>query len=378
MAFDLPETSKTIMVKGMSDPWRRFKCELRQDHYDIWNTHQERIDNIPPNVKSEDWIQLCENENDVAVQSKSVVNKRKIEQYDYSHTFGRKPHCLVRAELMAASPEAEISTSDVWIKAHSQEHEVILPSAQPYYEQLTKVLEDIKGKLEADTPVEETCEVTSLFGKDSRGRVRVVGPVSRTQVDLYASARAKIAELKSKDGVLSNKVEDLCGKIRVLIEGFGTLCHVVKDIQDAMSSSDAASNMCSTSHGQNSSQGHVGSNQSGSVAHISSPGLPVSPAAQTSSPDHAISPSQSGAGMQQQCSLLNMEGDIITTCKVCTGVQGLMAHGFAVPATHLKVLIDDILLPDERTIKANQFVETFRDVGNGRFMVHPKRSITYN
>lgn len=255
---------------------------------------------------------------------------------------------------------------------------MILLSAQPYCEQLTKVLEDIKGKLEAGAPVEETCAVTSLFGKDSRGRVRAVGHVSRTQVDLSASARAKIAELKSKNGVLTNKVEDLGGKIGVLVEGFGTLCHVVKDIQDATSSSVAASNMCSTSHSQNSSQGHVGSPQSGSVAHISSLGLPVSPAAQTISPGHALSPAQSGPGMQQQFSLLNMEGDIIATGKVCTGAQGLMAHGSAVPATHLKVLIDDILLPDERTIKANQFMETFKDVGIGGFVVHPKRSIAYN
>ncbi|XP_026448703.1 uncharacterized protein LOC113348997 [Papaver somniferum] len=99
MSFDLPETSKTIMVNWIPDPWRRFKCELRQDHYDIWNTHQERIDNNPPSVKSEDWIKFCEHENNAAVQSKKAANNKKREQYDYSHTSGRKPHCLMKAEL---------------------------------------------------------------------------------------------------------------------------------------------------------------------------------------------------------------------------------------------------------------------------------------
>ncbi|RZC86838.1 hypothetical protein C5167_030192 [Papaver somniferum] len=338
MAFDLLETSKSITVKGMSDPWRRFKCELREDHYDIWNIHQERIDNGPPNVNSEDWISFCVNEDDAEVQSKRAINKRKREQYDYSHTSGRKPHCLVRSEL----------------------------------EKLTKMLEDIKGKQEAGTPVEETCAVTSLFGKDSRGRVRVVGPVSRTQVDLFASARGKVAELKYQYGVLNSKVEDLGVKVKVLIEGVGSLCHGVKDIQDAMSSSVFVSNMCSTS------QGHVGSPQSGSVARISSPGHAASPghalsrAAQTSSPGHALSPALSAAGMQQ-CSLLNMDDDIIAIGKFFTCTQGLMAHDSVVHAIHLKVLIDDILLPDERTVKANKFAETFRDVGIGVFVVHPKR-----
>lgn len=49
-----------------------------------------------------------------------------------------------------------------------------------------------------------------------------------------------------------------------------------------------------------------------------------------------------------------------------------------VPATHLKVLIDNILMPDEPTVKANRFTETFKDVGIGGYVVHPKRSISYN
>lgn len=33
--YSLPETSKKNMVKSMAEPWRRFKHELRVDHYDI-------------------------------------------------------------------------------------------------------------------------------------------------------------------------------------------------------------------------------------------------------------------------------------------------------------------------------------------------------
>lgn len=239
------------------------------------------------------------------------------------------------------------------------------------------MLEGIKEKLDAGTPVEETCAVTELFGKDSRGRVRAVGHVSRMQVELSALAHAKLDELKYKDGVLTNKVEDLGGKMGVLIEGFKTLCYTVKDIQDAMPSV-VGSNMCSTSRGQNCEQGHDGTSQSGSVAYTSSPSHVIPPDTHTSSPSHAISPARSAVGDIQQCSVLNMEGDIGSTSKVCTGVSALMDHGSPVPATHLKVLLDNILLPDEKTVKANTFAPTFRDVGIGGFVVHPKRSIAYD
>ncbi|XP_026378890.1 uncharacterized protein LOC113273371 [Papaver somniferum] len=49
--YNLPETSKRTTVKSMSDPWRRFKHELRLGYYDIYPTHEERIRNFPPLVK---------------------------------------------------------------------------------------------------------------------------------------------------------------------------------------------------------------------------------------------------------------------------------------------------------------------------------------
>lgn len=50
------------MVKGMSGPWRRRKYELRRAYYDPYDTYEERILHIPPNVKEEEWIEFCKNE----------------------------------------------------------------------------------------------------------------------------------------------------------------------------------------------------------------------------------------------------------------------------------------------------------------------------
>lgn len=88
------------MIKNMADPWRRLKFECRRDYYDKRNTHEERLLFVPPNIKEEDWIVFCENEKDPKQQQSRVSHKRKRKQYKYTHTSGRKPHSLVRAEMV--------------------------------------------------------------------------------------------------------------------------------------------------------------------------------------------------------------------------------------------------------------------------------------
>lgn len=78
------------------------------------------------------------------------------------------------------------------------------------------------------------------------------------------------------------------------------------------------------------------------------------------------------------CSLLNIEGNVIATGKLCTGDLGKMNHGSPVPSNLVKVLIDRILILNELTIKSNQFVTSFQDVGIGGFVVHPMMCVKFD
>ena len=63
---------------------------------------------------------------------------------------------------------------------------------------------------------------------------------------------------------------------------------------------------------------------------------------------------------------------------VCRDSTSSKIHGKSVPSTHEKLVLDNILLPDERTGKLNhQFAETFVDVGVGGYVCHPKILIRY-
>lgn len=59
-------------------------------------------------------------------------------------------------------------------------------------EGLQKAQEEIKEKQAPGIFVAELDALTKAFRKDSRGRVRVVGPVSRTQFIYSGPARAKV------------------------------------------------------------------------------------------------------------------------------------------------------------------------------------------
>lgn len=133
------------------------------------------------------------------------------------------------------------------------------------------------------------------FGKDSKGRVCAVGPISRTQYDYPAPARDKVAELKYKDRELKHEMRYLGGKIEVLLTSFGYLCHIVKELQSGQASFIASnSNQISSSTGPAFSPAHIAS-----TTHNSSP-------AQANPPDGRISLDRSAIGSDMpRCSLVN-------------------------------------------------------------------------
>lgn len=222
--------------------------------------------------------------------------------------------------------------------------------------------------------MEETCPVAEVFGKDSRGRTRCVGPVSRLEVELSAPARAKCDELRSKDVVLTQKVEDLGDKMEVLIGGFGSLCKIVKDLQSSSAVASNSLGFCSPA--LETGEDIAASRQPVTPSHSGSPALN---AGQNNAPSpQSCSAARSRVGAKPRCALLNIETEVIATGEVCTGPSSRLFHSVAVPDHLEKVLLDEILLPDEITVRANTFAGSFREVGVGGFVLHPKILTRYD
>lgn len=85
-----------------------------------------------------------------------------------------------------------------------------------------------------------------------------------------------------------------------------------------------------------------------------------------------------GATNQQKCEILNLGLDVIATATVCRDPTSFIIHEKSVPSTHEKLVVDNILLPDEKTSKQNHpLATTFTEVRIGGYVCHPKSVIRY-
>lgn len=75
---------------------------------------------------------------------------------------------IIFAFYESVNPRVEVSTSDVWVKAYTQEGGGILPSAEPYFAEIQKKQKLIKDLQDAGTPPANTDALIEAFGKDSR------------------------------------------------------------------------------------------------------------------------------------------------------------------------------------------------------------------
>ena len=93
--------------------------------------------------------------------------------------------------------------------------------------------------------------------------------------------------------------------------------------------------------------------------------------------DIVAQPNLFGAACRK-CEILNFDLEVVATAVVCTDSTSSVIHGKPVPATHDKLVLDSILLPEERTSKPNHCLAvTFAEVGIGGYVCHPKNLIRY-
>lgn len=88
------------MIKKVSSIWRDWKCSLRKDFYDKYQTDAERKRNVPNRVKPEDWERFVDMCSTTASQQLRAKGKRAREAVKSPHTSGRKGQARVAEELV--------------------------------------------------------------------------------------------------------------------------------------------------------------------------------------------------------------------------------------------------------------------------------------
>lgn len=196
--------------------------------------------------------------------------------------------------------------------------------------------------------------ISKVFGKDKKGRTRSIGTkISRTQIKASAIARKQLKKAKGDTGELKSKMEHMENKLENMDGTLMTLVSLVKELTQGNHIPDVTFN----EGGSSTRHESVGRNQINDVA------------AQLNSV---------GTTNQQKCEILNLDLDVIATATVCKDSTSFIIHGKSVPSTHEKLVVDNILLPDEKTSKQNHpLATTFAEVGIGGYVCHPKSAIRY-
>lgn len=98
--YELDPLSKDLIIKKMSEAFRRHKNELRKNHYDRFITDEERLRNCPPKIAQEDWEVFITNESKLEAKEKRKRGKKNRSMLEYGHHSGRKSHAMITQEMV--------------------------------------------------------------------------------------------------------------------------------------------------------------------------------------------------------------------------------------------------------------------------------------
>jgi hypothetical protein len=84
----------------MGSKFKSLKSKLRKVYYNKYSTDAERIANVPPFVKPEQWREFVKNEGTEAAKKKSKLGKTNRLKIRATHTSGRNGQAQVRHVLV--------------------------------------------------------------------------------------------------------------------------------------------------------------------------------------------------------------------------------------------------------------------------------------
>ncbi|RWR97595.1 hypothetical protein CKAN_02703800 [Cinnamomum micranthum f. kanehirae] len=196
--FIVPQSYKDKCLKSMSEMMRKYRAKLRTKYLDPHTTHEDRLNNRPPGVRSEDWEAFVEhnsNPKTVERRKKNTDVRKKLNIY---HASGRYGHTRLEERMKRQKKEDEppVTRAKVRIEARKQKDDSIPSSVSSHMERVNDLL---SSQDEVDSHDILKDPLTQGFGVDTRGCVRgVVNVISGTQIEGSSTALEKLATKENK------------------------------------------------------------------------------------------------------------------------------------------------------------------------------------
>lgn len=114
--YGVPQCHHPCVLKRANAVWRDWKCHLRCEVYDKYNTDVERKNVLPEYMKKEDWEAFVDAEGTYEAQLRRKKGKAARASLKSPHTSSRKGQARVADELRKQHPEREVTRCEISTK----------------------------------------------------------------------------------------------------------------------------------------------------------------------------------------------------------------------------------------------------------------------
>ncbi|KAI5354415.1 hypothetical protein L3X38_007310 [Prunus dulcis] len=236
---DVPDAYRPHCLKIVGNRWRDWKCRLKKEWYDKYETNEERLAITPPQVPTDQWKILVKYWGLPDVKECSEANKANRALGSAPHRTGRTSFAQVKNKMEEKGEKTDRLSLFMQTrkkKKKNDDEEVFDYESANIINQFNQYLEE-REEHEQDEDYRE--EVFSkVMGPDGHGRVRMYGTcITPSQVfgqssrvpdinensireELERQYQSQIDDLKShyesKLGDLQSKYEDLSSQIHLM------------------------------------------------------------------------------------------------------------------------------------------------------------------
>ncbi|WJX34279.1 hypothetical protein P8452_22405 [Trifolium repens] len=206
--YIIPDEGKKAVFHCLNVAWRRYKYDIKKDHFLKYASMKDRLKNRPDSISEDHFKKLLIYWKDNKVQAISQKNAVNRSKQKFRHRVGPTNFASIRAK-MREKKGGEVSQAEVFVETRKKSRKGKEVDGETQVA-IDKLQESIEKSAEA---AKETFH--SLFGKERSGRIRCHG---RTATPSSLRKKEEIALVKKQyDGKIADMSQKM-GAMEVLLK----------------------------------------------------------------------------------------------------------------------------------------------------------------
>ncbi|XP_057757338.1 uncharacterized protein LOC130976480 [Arachis stenosperma] len=209
--FILPISSKPWVMRGFCRAWKKYKGEIKKEHFLKYNTKKEMIKNRPLEIPEFQFRKLIRYWSLPAIKAMSVKNTENRSKQTCPHRMGSTNFAIVRKQLRDSKENnEEPSRAEVFTATRTSKNGKEIDA------KTQTTINELQSRIEAGENHEDA--FVAVLGKDQPGRLRCYG-TSITKSSLRKDEEIRQVKVEYNDKVhsLEKKMDGVCGLLKVML-----------------------------------------------------------------------------------------------------------------------------------------------------------------